>query len=212
MPLRLALVEDRAEVRQFLIERLRFFEDVELIAVTESAEGLLDVLPTLGALPDVVLMDIELPGMDGIEATVRLAAEHPEVGILMLTVFEDEDRIFAAVRAGASGYLLKEASAGQIVGAALEVARGGAPVSPLVAKKLLAYVRGDDPGEALGLTEREREVLHLILEGLTEEAIGNRLFISPHTVRTHVKSLYVKLQVHSRAEVVRVAYERRLIR
>jgi DNA-binding NarL/FixJ family response regulator len=131
----------------------------------------------------------------------------------MLTVFEDEERIFAAVKAGASGYLLKDASAGRVVGAVMEVARGGAPVSPLVAKKLLGYVRGDaETDEDLAITPREREVLDLIVEGLIEEAIADRLCISPHTVRGHIKNLYEKLQVHSRAEVVRAAYERRLVR
>ena len=206
---RLALVEDRSDVRQLLTERLAFFDDVELVSVSGSAEAFFEGLDA--AAPEVVLMDIELPGMDGIEATGRLRESHPETEVLMLTVFEDEDRIFAAVQAGASGYLLKDASAGRIVGAVLEVARGGAPVSPLVAKKLLGWIRGDDC-EAVGLTDRERDVLGLIVEGLTEDGIADRLFISPHTVRSHIKSLYRKLEVHSRAEVVRVAYERRLIR
>ncbi len=206
---RLALVEDRPDVRQLLTERLAFFDDVELVSVSGSAEAFFERLDA--AAPEVVLMDIELPGMDGIEATGRLRESHPETEVLMLTVFEDEDRIFAAVQAGASGYLLKDASAGRIVGAVLEVARGGAPVSPLVAKKLLGWIRGDDC-EAVGLTDRERDVLGLIVEGLTEDGIADRLFISPHTVRSHIKSLYRKLEVHSRAEVVRVAYERRLIR
>lgn len=206
---RLALVEDRPDVRQLLTERLAFFDDVELVSVSGSAEAFFEGLDA--AAPEVVLMDIELPGMDGIEATGRLRESHPETEVLMLTVFEDEDRIFAAVQAGASGYLLKDASAGRIVGAVLEVARGGAPVSPLVAKKLLGWIRGDDC-EAVGLTDRERDVLGLIVEGLTEDGIADRLFISPHTVRSHIKSLYRKLEVHSRAEVVRVAYERRLIR
>lgn len=206
---RLALVEDRPDVRQLLTERLAFFDDVELVSVSGSAEAFFERLDA--AAPEVVLMDIELPGMDGIEATGRLRESHPETEVLMLTVFEDEDRIFAAVQAGASGYLLKDASAGRIVGAVLEVARGGAPVSPLVAKKLLGWIRGDDC-EAVGLTDRERDVLGLIVEGLTEDGIADRLFISPHTVRSHIKSLYRKLEVHSRAEVVRVAYERRLLR
>ena len=212
MPVRLALVEDRPDVRTLLTERLAFFDDVELVSVSPSAEAFFEHLAELNEPPEVVLMDIELPGMDGIEATGRLRQSHADVEVLMLTVFEDEDRIFAAVQAGASGYLLKDASAGRIVGAVLEVARGGAPVSPLVAKKLLGYVRGDVEAGDLALTTREREVLGLIVEGLTEEAVGERLFISPHTVRSHVKSLYEKLEVHSRAEVVRVAYQRRLVR
>ena len=208
---RLALVEDRSDVRQLLTERLAFFDDVELVSVSASAEAFFERLRAAEVAPEVVLMDIELPGMDGIEATGRLRESHPETEVLMLTVFEDEDRIFASVQAGASGYLLKDASAGRIVGAVLEVARGGAPVSPLVAKKLLGWIRGDDC-EAVGLTDRERDVLDGIVEGLTEDGIADRLFISPHTVRSHIKSLYRKLEVHSRAEVVRVAYERRLIR
>ncbi|MEL6445160.1 MAG: response regulator transcription factor [Bacteroidota bacterium] len=217
MPVRLALVEDRADVRRLLTERLGFFDDVELVLVAPSAELFFEHLAELdategAALPEVVLMDIELPGIDGITATMRLKGAHPAIEVLMLTVFEDEERIFAAVKAGASGYLLKDASAGRIVGAVLEVAHGGAPVSPLVAKKLLGYVRGDDAGEDLGLTNRERDVLDLIVEGLIEDAIADRLSISPHTVRSHIKNLYEKLQVHSRAEVVRVAYQHRLIR
>jgi DNA-binding NarL/FixJ family response regulator len=213
MAVRLALVEDRPEVRRLLAERLGFFDDVELVLVAGSAESLFDRLDRLDAPPEVVLMDIELPGLDGVAATARLSAERPEIHVLMLTVFEDEERIFAAVKAGASGYLLKDASAGRVVGAVLEVARGGAPVSPLVAKKLLGYVRGDAGADAdLAITPRERDVLDLIVEGMIEDAIADRLCISPHTVRGHVKNLYEKLQVHSRAEVVRAAYERRLIR
>ena len=212
MPVRLALVEDRPEVRQLLAERLGFFDDVELVFTAASAEVFFERLDVVGDLPEVVLMDIELPGMDGIAATARFKEEHPQLEVLMLTVFEDEERIFSAIKAGASGYLLKDASAGRIVGAVLEVARGGAPVSPLVAKKLLGYVRGDtDEENDLDITAREREVLDLIVEGLIEDAIADRLFISPHTVRGHIKNLYEKLQVHSRAEVVRAAYERRLI-
>lgn len=212
MPVRLALVEDRPEVRQLLAERLGFFDDVELVFTASSAEVFFERLDVVGDLPEVVLMDIELPGMDGIAATARFKEEHPQLEVLMLTVFEDEERIFSAIKAGASGYLLKDASAGRIVGAVLEVARGGAPVSPLVAKKLLGYVRGDtDEKNDLDITAREREVLDLIVEGLIEDAIADRLFISPHTVRGHIKNLYEKLQVHSRAEVVRAAYERRLI-
>ena len=213
MPVRLALVEDRPEVRRLLAERLGFFDDVELVIVADSAESFFDRLDRLDAPPEVVLMDIELPGLDGIAATAKLKVEHPDVDVLMLTVFEDEERIFTAIKAGASGYLLKEASAGRVVGAVLEVARGGAPVSPLVAKKLLGYVRGDSEAEDdLTITSREREVLDLIVEGLIEDAIADRLCISPHTVRGHIKNLYEKLQVHSRAEFVRAAYERRLVR
>ncbi|HYE96299.1 MAG TPA: response regulator transcription factor [Rubricoccaceae bacterium] len=219
MPVRLALVEDHPQLRRRLVERLRFFPDVELVLAAESGAAFLAALGDLEVLPEVVLMDIEMPGPDGISTTSRLKATHPEVEVLMLTVFEDEEKIFAAVQAGASGYLLKETSAEDIVAAVRALADGGAPMSPLVARKLLGYVRqqeatprGDAAAEALGLTAREREVLERLVADETEEAIAERLFISPHTVRSHVKNLYEKLHVHSRAQAVRLAFERGLVR
>lgn len=210
-PIALALVEDRAAVRDLLTERFQFFGEVALTLVAGSAEAFFEQLAACESLPHVVLMDIELPGTDGITATRRLKAEHPEVEVLMLTVFEDADRIFAAVRAGASGYLLKGERAERIVEAIQEIASGGAPVSPLVAKKLLGYVRGPETGPAIQVTERERDVLRLVVDGLTEHAIAGELFISPHTVRCHLKNLYKKLHVHCRAELVRSTYENRLL-
>ena len=137
----------------------------------------------------------------------------------MLTVYEDEDKIFAAVRAGASGYLLKDAGPDAVVRAVGEIAAGGAPTSPLVARKLLGYVREQQAGtasaaaalEALHLTPRETEVLGRLVEDDTEAAIADALGVSPHTIRTHVKNLYAKLHVHSRAQAVRAAYERGLV-
>ena len=222
MPLRLALVEDHPQLRRRLAERLRFFPEVELVLAAEHGAAFLDAFEALApeARPAVVLMDIEMPTLDGVATTARLRSAHPGVEVLMLTVFEDEETIFAAVQAGASGYLLKETPAEAIVAAAQELARGGAPMSPLVARRLLGVVRQQEaaapsPAEAaaaLGLTPREREVLGWLVADESEEAIAERLFISPHTVRSHVKNLYEKLHVHSRAQAVRLAYERGLVR
>lgn len=223
LPIRLALAEDHPALRDRLVRQLAFFDAVDLVLVAESGDELLaalDVRMRSGApLPEVVLMDIEMPGTDGIGTTAVLRQRWPAVEVLMLTVFEEEARIFAAVQAGASGYLLKDAGAEAIVRAVGEVAGGGAPTSPLVARKLLRYVhereregtRAAAETAALGLTAREREVLDFLVEDVPEPRIAEALGVSPHTVRSHVKNLYGKLQVHSRAQAVRAAIERGLV-
>ncbi len=218
MPTRVAVVEDHPHLRERLLQQLAFFDAVEVGIVAESGDEFLADIAlrdrTGGTLPEVVLMDIEMPGTDGIATTARLKATHPEIEVLILTVFEDEDKIFAAVQAGASGYLLKDAGAEAVVRAVGEIAAGGAPTSPLVARKLLGYVRAQAPAAPDGeihLTGREQDVLARLVDSQTEAAIADALGVSAHTVRSHVKNLYAKLQVHSRAQVVRVAYERGLV-
>ncbi len=222
-PIRVAVVEDHPGLRDRVVQQLAFFDTVDVVLSSDSGDGFLadlDVRNRGGApFPDVVLMDIEMPGRDGIETTAELKRSWPDLEVLMLTVFEAEDKIFAAVQAGASGYLLKDDGPDAIVRAVLEVASGGAPTSPLVARKLLGYVRDQSPSRTLGLedadglrlTPRETEVLGRIIEDVPEVDIADELGVSPHTVRTHVKNLYAKLQVHSRAQAVRAAYERGLV-
>ncbi|MEM0963129.1 MAG: response regulator transcription factor [Bacteroidota bacterium] len=220
MPISIAVVEDHPNLRERLVQQLAFFEGVQLAFASESGDAFLADLAVRqrsgASLPTVVLMDIEMPGRDGIETTRQLAQTHPEIEVLMLTVFEDEDKIFSAIQAGASGYLLKDAGTAAVVAAVEDVAAGGAPTSPLVARKLLGYVRRQQTqavpaGEAFRLTPRERDVLAHLVDDVPEAEIAERLGVSPHTVRTHVKNLYAKLQVHSRAQVVRVAYEKGLV-
>lgn len=217
-PIRLALVEDHPRLREHLVRQLDYFDAVSLELVSDSGEAFLadlEVRDRAGLpLPQVVLMDIEVPGPDGIETTRQLEALWPSIEVLMLTVFEDESRIFRAIQAGASGYLLKDAGPERIVQAVLEVMDGGAPTSPLVARKLLGYVRQTTAPEVMpfDLTPREQDVLTHLVEDVTEVEIADALGVSPHTVRTHVKNLYRKLQVHSRAQAVRIAVEQGLTR
>lgn len=223
MHVRVALVEDNATLRRRFVERFRFFEDIELVLASGSGEEFLQVLATLPAAqwPQVVLMDIELPGISGIETTTRLKKDHPEIDVMMQTVFEDEDKIFASIQAGASGYLLKDASTDAIVGAVLELVRGGAPMSPTVARKMLAVVRATDKAapdakaagrETFDLSTRELELLEYLVQDEPEAIIADHLHISPHTVRTHIKNIYKKLHVHSRASAVRVTLQQHLLR
>jgi len=217
-PVRLALVEDHPDLRDRVVQQLAYFDAVDLELVSESGEAFLADLEVRDRggrpLPQVVLMDIEVPGPDGIETTRQLGTLWPSIEVLMLTVFEDEDRIFRAIQAGASGYLLKDAGPDRIVQAVLEVVEGGAPTSPLVARKLLGYVKQQAAPATMpfDLTKREQDVLNLLVEDDTEVRIAERLGVSPHTIRTHVKNLYRKLQVHSRAQAVRVAIEQGLTR
>lgn len=217
-PVRLGLVEDHPDLRDRVVRQLAYFDAVHLDLVAESGETLLadfEVRTRAGtSLPDVVLMDVEVPGPDGIETTRRLRERYPDVEVLMLTVFEDEERIFGAIQAGASGYLLKDAGPDRIVQAVLDVVEGGAPTSPLVARKLMGYVRDQAAPDApeFNLTPREQDVLSHLVEDETEAEIADRLAISPHTIRSHVKNIYRKLQVHSRAQAVRVALEQGLTR
>ena len=213
-PLRVAVVDDHATLRSALLRRLRFFADVEVVLSASDGADLLDGMTALGPrVPEAILMDIEMPGMDGVEATEALLETWPDTAVVMLTVFEDEARIADALAAGAAGYLLKDEPADVVVAALLSAASGGAPVSDAVATTLVRRVRSQETDrrtaarrlEALALTPREHEVLSLLAAGATDEAIADRLYLSPHTVQSHTKSLYRKLDVHSRAAAVRVA-------
>jgi DNA-binding NarL/FixJ family response regulator len=166
--------------------------------------------------PDVVLMDIEMPGMDGIAATRQVMRQWPEMRIMIQTVFEDDDKIFDAICAGASGYILKSTSPSRLVEAIQEVYNGGSPMSPYIASRVLKLfqqfappVHEDD--EKFGLSSREKEILSLMIEGNNLRTIAEKSFISYETVRTHVKRIYKKLHVASASEAVAKAIRQRLV-
>ena len=238
MPIRVVLLDDDDRFRARLAERLSYFEGIKVVGQSDSVEGLFSTVSSLDVLPNVALLDVELRGLTGIDAARRLSQEYPSVEALMLTVFEQPEKIFEAIQSGASGYLLKDAEAGEIVRAIREVHDGGAPLSRSVARRVLGLLKepsgpvvreslvhqgpppvekSDGPaeqseGQAVPLlSAREVELLRKIVDGDTEASIAKELFISPHTVRTHVKNIYRKLQVSSRAAAVRVTFERGLL-
>ena len=214
-PLRVAVAEDHPALRDALLRRLAFFPAVEVVLAAADGASLVDGIAAadVAARPQAVLMDIEMPVLDGVAATEQVVRRWPETAVVMLTVFEEEARIAEALAAGAAGYLLKDEPAETVVAALLDAAQGGAPVSDHVATTLVRRVRAQETArrdagrrlDALALTPREREVFGLIAQGVSDEAIADRLFLSLHTVQSHTKSLYRKLDVHTRAAAASAA-------
>ncbi len=162
--------------------------------------------------PDVVLMDIGLPGMNGIEGVRRIKAIVPSTHMIMLTAFEEDEKIFEAICAGASGYLLKSSAAEKILEAIDEVLRGGAPMNAQIARRVLdMFSRMTVPKGDYGLTDREKEILKLMVDGLTKKQIADKIFLSYFTIDTHIKNIYTKLQVHTRSGAVSKALKERLL-
>ena len=219
MKIKIGIVDDQQQIRSNLITRFSFFEEIELVLEASNGNDAIQKLYELDEsnLPDVLLMDIEMPEMNGIETTEKVKELFPQIDIMMQTVFEDEENIFKSIQAGASGYLLKDDTIEKYVDAIKEMVQGGAPISPSVAVKLLNYMRATEKlskkksMEDFSLSSRELDILQGIVDDLTEHQIGDRLFISPHTVRTHIKNIYKKLHVHSRASAVRIALQNGLL-
>ncbi|MHC3817135.1 response regulator transcription factor [Streptomyces sp. DT9] len=205
--LRVVVADDQAAVREPLAAVLGLAEDIDVVA--SAADGT-EVLAAVAAGPvDVVLMDLRMPVMDGTEATRRLTEEHPEVAVVILTTFADDDSILAALSAGATGYLTKNAGRQDITRAIRAAAAGQSVLDREVQNRLLATVRTKPPAPAQPLpgdiTPREREVLTLIGQGLPNRAIAEKLFISEATVKTHINNLFAKADIKDRADAVRRA-------
>ena len=197
-----ALVEDSAPMRRNLERMLRRAPGVRCICACATAEEALEQIPRLK--PDVVLMDINLPGASGIECTARLKLQLPAMQVIMLTVYEDTASIFSALKAGACGYLLKRSSPGDILEALTTVQTGGAPMTSEIARKIVMTFQSPVQGTGDGstLSAREQEILELLSEGKVSKEIADQLAISYHTVRVHTKHIYEKLHVRSRSEAV----------
>lgn len=214
MSVRIAIFDDN----EHLLDSMRMLLDTEAeFQVVGVFDNVLDCVSDIRECrPDVVLMDIEMPGMTGIDAVRILKKEMPELQVLIQTVFEDDDRIFDAICSGASGYVLKKQINEQLVGYIKELVAGGSPMSPSVARRILTGLQRNalwKTGKPVdyGLTARELEVLNCIVAGLSHKMIGSELKIGYETVRSHVKKIYEKLQVVSLTEAVAKALQERIV-
>ena len=204
-PVRVLVCDDHPVYRDGLRMLLGSLPGLEVVGV--AADGHEAVARAAELQPDVVVMDLQMPGLNGIEATARVTAEHPHVAVLVLTMYDDDDSVFAAMRAGALGYLLKGAAQDVIARAVASVASGEAVFGPAVARKVAAYFSGGAPATATveafpQLTPREREVLDLLAAGRTNAQIASTLYLSQKTVRNNVSNIFAKLQVAGRAEAI----------
>jgi two-component system response regulator NreC len=212
--IKVLVVDDHAIVREGV--RMILAKEPDLEVVGEAGDGAQALELTERMRPDVVIMDISMPGMGGIEATQTLRAQHPDVQVLALTMHEDESYVFQLLRAGAAGYVLKRAAAQDLVQAVRAAAKGDAFLYPSVARKVVEdYLKRVESGEERerydGLTGREKEILTLIAQGLSNQQIAEKLYISIKTVQTHRAHILEKLGLHDRTELVRYAIRKGLI-
>lgn len=215
-PIRVAVVDDQPLIRAGFSMVLAGQDDIEVVGEAENGQQALDLLDTVDA--DVVIMDVRMPVMDGIRATERLMRRDDPPGVLVLTTFDDDEDAFAALRAGADGFLLKNAPADQVVHAIRVLAAGESVVSPRITRLLLDRVSdrlapANGQPERLGLlTGRERDVLGLVARGLSNAEIAAELYVAEATVKTHLGNLMAKLHLRDRAQAVVFAYESGLVR
>jgi DNA-binding NarL/FixJ family response regulator len=203
MSIRIAIVEDNAQIRGTLAQLIADARGYTCVCACETAEKALRLVPRHA--PEVVIMDIQLPDLSGIECTARLKRILPETQVMIFTVYEDNDQIFQALEAGASGYLLKRTTPAEILEAITDIKDGGAPMSSEVARKVVQSFRKTEPTKAAELAQlsrREEEILALLTQGYVAKEIAGKLSISYDTVRSHLKHIYEKLHVRSRTEAV----------
>ncbi|MGL2963162.1 response regulator transcription factor [Flavobacterium sp. RSB2_4_14] len=215
MPIKIAIVDDNTFLQKAIQDKLAFFEDIETKFKACNGEDLLEKLEKNHNL-DVILMDIEMPKMNGIEATEAVKNKYPQIKIIMLTVFDNDENIFKSIKAGADGYLLKEVNPGELHNAIIETLNGGAAMNPSIALKTLKLLRNPIDFEQkceddIKLTSREVEVLEQLSKGLNYNVIADNLFLSPSTVRKHIENIYKKLQVHNKLEAIQKAKNNNLI-
>lgn len=219
MPIRIAIIDDNINLLRNISQNLSNFEEISLVFKAMNGRDAVSLAAT--ERPEVILMDIEMPEMDGIEATRLIKAKFPEIKIIMVTVFDRDDKIFEAIKAGASGYLMKDEKPSRIVAAIEEAVEGGAPMSPTIALKTLQMLRNHvvinekviqnieniSSPDVFNLSKREFEILEKIAEGITYQQIGDKLFISAKTVRKHIEHIYEKLQVHTKFEAIKIGQQ-----
>ena len=207
--IRIIIADDHTLLRDGLKALFASVPDIEVIGEAETGAGVITIADQLQ--PDVILMDIQMPGINGIQATRQIVEKHPDIGVIVVTMYKDDDSVFAAMRAGARGYILKGADQEEMLRAIRSVARGEAMFGPEIATRLVNFFSSSpadlSPQAFPDLTNREHEVLELIAQGLNNQAIASRLSISEKTVRNHISNIFNKLQVVDRAQAIVKARE-----
>lgn len=208
MPVKVLIYEDNEALRKGLEELLTLTDEFVVYGAYENCKQSAEEVNSI--VPDVVLMDIDMPGMTGIEAVKKIRAFNKKTAILMLTVFDDNNHVFDAICAGASGYLLKKNVSEKLIPSIKEVMDGGAPMSPAIAKMVINSMQKNQAA-AYNFTDREQQVLGLLCKGNSYKMIANQTYLSFETIRSHIKNIYTKLQVHSATEAVSKALSERLV-
>ncbi|HLG35707.1 MAG TPA: response regulator transcription factor [Bacteroidia bacterium] len=210
MEIRVMIFEDNQSLRESIYQLIHGSPGFACVGAYEDCSHLLEHVRK--NTPDVILMDIQMPGMNGIEAVKMLREKYPDLKILMQTIFEDSDKIFQSICAGASGYILKNTSPARFLDFIKETYEGGAPMSPSVAKKVLnKFAKQNSPKKDFNLSDREKEVLSCLVKGMSYKLIADACFISIETVRVHIKNIYNKLHVHSKGEAISMAIKDRIV-
>lgn len=212
--IKIALAEDNSFLAQSLINKLGLFDDFKVKFHAVDGQDLLNKLDSNSNV-DVVLMDIQMPNLNGILATKELSKKYPHIKVIMLTVVDDEQSIYESIKSGAIGYLLKESKPKEIFDSIHQIMAGGAPMSPEIARKALRIIQNPDSleneAQDFNLSSRETDVLKQLCAGLNYQQIASNLIISPNTVRRHIENIYKKMNVKNKAELVQKAYQHRLI-
>ncbi|MDA8354475.1 MAG: response regulator transcription factor [Firmicutes bacterium] len=213
MPINVILVDDHAVLRDGLSNIISLEEDMEVVGQANSGAEALQMIDELN--PDVVLMDINMPGMSGVEAIRRIRSKNTKVAVLVLTMFDRDEYLYESIRAGATGYLLKDAPSGDVIEAIRSTYRGESTLHPIMARKLLDNISGgkktDRGSSEDSLTPRELDVLNLMVKGLSNKEIAEQLFISDKTVKIHVSNILKKLRVKSRSQAIIHAIQHELV-
>ncbi|MFN3848542.1 MAG: response regulator [Spirosomataceae bacterium] len=209
--IKVALYEDNATLRTSLTHLLQSSEEFEFLGAYDSPINILENSRT--ATPDVILMDVDMPLMNGIDATRLIKEHYPQVNILILTVFEDRDKLFSALQAGASGYLLKKSKIIEIIEAIHEIYHGGSPMTPAIARKVLEFFAQPQTlqNKENDLSERELDILKCLVNGDSYKMIASNCYISMGTVRSHINNIYKKLHVNSKSEAVVKALKEKIV-
>lgn len=212
-PIKVLIFEDHAEMRKMYALMLAIESDIQCVGAFENVQHAMVKVAELK--PDVILMDIEMPGKSGIEAVKEIKTTYPEINIIMQTIFSDDDKIFSSICNGASGYILKNSTLSDFTHAIRQVHNGGAPMSPGIALRVLSRFREMTPSkvipEKFNLTDKELEILNLLVTGLSYKLIADKINKSIHTVDSHIRKIYEKLHVRSATEAVRKAIDHKIV-